>query len=388
MNRKARKSTEQAYAGPPAVRSWQDMDEKRDASPVVLKRKFVAVRTRHRNLAEAEACIRAYNELPDDQVCEETHVALKRRRDNAEAWLNFTLATLDQHLQFAVARYDGSLDAVRPLPNGRLRKTCDKKEFIKARQLVDYYRESLDEFKLAAAAAAGSWTRTVCSAAKHGACEEYRSGQTTMKKNGKVIVACKHIIADSDRHPVGGHAGSEEAVKDLIARAHSVIEFVKSHSGREPEVAEQLAWVEVLETAARFDPTISNMARFNTYYTYRARRATQIRSDNDCPPGQMRIKGRIMARGTIHIDDDQRDSAFLHPATHDIYDNNAMKEAVTSALASLPTDEQEVATQYLMGEVSLRKLAEQRNLTMHQVRKLVSNVVSKLQVSLKSFAEH
>jgi RNA polymerase sigma factor (sigma-70 family) len=387
MTQKARKTGDRAsLAGPPTVRPWHDMNEKRDASPCVLGRKFVAVRTRHRNLAQAEARLKTAKANPEINA-----VVLERlveRRDNAQSWLSFTIATLDEHLRFAVARYDGSLDKARPHPSGRPRKAFEKDEFVKARRLVAYYHDSLTEFKLAAAAAAGTWTRSVCSAGKHGPCDEYREGTVSMKKNGKTITACKHILAEADRKPIGGHAGTEEAAKLLISSAHSVIESCKQHSGREPEVAEQLAWIEVLETAARFDPTASNMARFNTYYTYRARRATQIRSANDCPPGKTRIKGKIMACGTIHVDEDSEDSAFRHPVTQDVFTDNAMKEAVAQALSNLAPGEQEIAALYLMGDLSLRKLAEQKSLTMHQVRKLVATVTEKLQSALKSYADH
>lgn len=385
MTRKSRKTDEDELVGPPPVRSWQDMSEKRDASPVVLGRKFVAVRTRHRKLAEAEARLRSAKADPKTEATSlERFVA---SRDNAQAWLNFTLATLDEHLTFAVARYDGSLDKVRPLASGKPRKACKKEEFANARRLVAYYRESLEEFKLAAAAAAGTWTRSVCSAGKHGPCNEYRTGTVTMKKNGKVITACKHLLAEQDRKPVGGHSGTDDAARRLISSAQSVIESCKQHSGREPEVAEQLAWIEVLETAARFDPTASNMARFNTYYTYRARRATQIRSANDCPPGKTRIKGKIVSHGTIHVDDDAYDGSLFHPVTNDLHDESSVKEAVAAALSKLTPEEREIAGLHLIDDVSLRKLAEQKNLTMHQARKLVANVTEKLQVSLRSYAD-
>jgi RNA polymerase sigma factor (sigma-70 family) len=383
MTLKVNKTAGSKLVGPPEVRSWQYMNEKRDASPCVLGRKFVAVRTRHRNLAQAEARLKTAKADPEtDSLLLER---LVERRDNAQAWLDFTVATLKEHLTFATARYDGSLDAVRPRASGRPRKASAKEEFAKARQLVAYYGTVLDEFKLAAAATAGTWTRSVCSAGKP--CAEYRSGTVTMMKNNKKIVACKHMLADVDRKPIGGHAGTDEAARQLISSASSVIEACKQHSGREPEVAEQLAWIEVLETAARFDPTASNMARFNTYYTYRARRATQIRTDNDCPPGKMRIKGKIVSRGTIHVDDDNHDGAFLHPTTCDTFADPSMQESVAAALASLTPEEQEIAALHLVDDVSLRKLAERKNLSMHQVRKLVNSVTEKLRSALKGFAD-
>lgn len=386
MTQKARRTDEATtLVGPPAVRPWHSMDEKRDASPCVLGRKFVAVRTRHRNLAQAEARLKTAKSNP--ATTETAMERLVQRRDNAKAWLEFTVSTLEEHLKFAVARYDGSLDKVRPHPSGRPRKPLGKDECEKARKLVAYYRDSLEEFKLVAAAAAGSWTRTVCSAGKHGPCDEYRSGTVTMKWLNKTVAACRHLLAEQERKPIGGHDGTEEATKKLIASTSSIISRMAQVSGRETEEAEQLAWVEVMKTAARFDPTASNMARFNTYYTYWARRATQIRSANDCPPGKTRVKGKIVARGTIHVSDDEHDGSLLHPVTHDSFSDEAsMKEAVAEALTKLSPEEQEIAALYLMGDISLRKLAEQKGLSMHQVRKLVAGVTEKLQVALKSFA--
>lgn len=371
-------------AGPPAVRPWHELNEKRDGSPCVLERKFGYVRTRHRNLAKAEALLTEVKALPANKRHPQAVENLTMRRDNAQAWLDFSIATLEEHLRFATSRYDGTLDEVRPLKSGRKRGTGKRAVIAKTRKLVTYYNEALEEFKLAAAAAAGTWKRTVCGGGKP--CAEYRSGKTKIKlSNNKVIVACKHIIAEQERAPLPGHTGTNEAVEALIEHAKPVIETFKRKSGREPEVAEQLAFIEVVETAARFDPTEGRRAKFNTYYTYRCRRATQIRAAKDAPPGKTMLKGKIIARGTIHVQNDDERSDFRHPSVEDT--GFEAKQAVASALATLTTEEQEIAQRYFMEKTSLRDLAKERDCSMHQIRKLVKQVTEKLQGLLKDFAE-
>lgn len=363
--------------GPPNVRPWHKLNTMKDGVPCVLERKFDYVRGRHRRLAKVEAQLRECRALPAEQRHPDAIENLTMRRDNAKAWLEFSLATLEEHLRLATARSDGSLDALHPLPSGGKRSVSDK-----VAKLVAYYNEALEEFKLAAAASAGIWKRTVCGGGKP--CAEYRSGETKFKVGNKEIVACKHVIADHERKPLPGHAGTDDAVKALIEHAKPIIETFKRKSGREAEVAEQLAWIEVVETAARFDPTEGRGARFNTYYTYRCRRATQIRSPKDAPPGKTMIKGKLIARGTIHPHDDERSPDLYHPTV--VENHDGAKEAVANALALLSTEEQEVATRHLIEKVSLRKLAEERGVSLHQIRKLVTSVTTKLQASLKEFA--
>lgn len=380
-----KKQSSRELKGPHAVRSWTEMDEKRDASPCVIDRHMNALRTRHRKLAKAELALREALQVPEDRRSSATVENLTHRRENAKAWLDFTVATLKEHLKFAVARYDGSLDEIRPLPNGKKRSAHKKKALTKARKLVSYYTDTLDEFLLAAAASAGSWRRLVCRADKHlKGCLEYQSGETTVKHAGKTITACKHVLAELERKPIPGHAGSEEAVKSLIEHAQPVIQRVKHKSQREPEVAEQLAWIEVVETARRFDPTNSNMARFNTYYTYRASRAVEIRAAKHAPPGKTRIKGKIVARGTLHVEDGEGDSALFHPTT--VNPNVDLQNAVVSAMSSLSDEERDLAEDYLVDKVSYNELAAKRGVTVYQIRKRVAALTERLQLVLKDYA--
>jgi RNA polymerase sigma factor (sigma-70 family) len=374
--------------GPPAVLPWHQITR---ASLCELKRMFGYVRTRHRNLAVVENKLRVVMATPGDKrhprAIENLHASI----ENAKAYAEFTTRRLEEHMHYAMSCLDGTLDEIRPLSSGRKRgKTGGSgrhgKKAKEVRAFVAYALKELPTFKLVVAAAAGTWTRTVCSAAKHGACEEYKSGRTTMKKGNKVIVACKHVIADNARKPLPGHSGSEAAAAALIEHAKPVIKVMTRKSGREDEVAEQLAWIAAMEAAAQFNPAASNLARFNTYYSYKARRRTQIRTANDCPPGKIRIKGKIITRGTLNVEEGAGDSALYHPTTtnHD----NTTKNAVAEALATLGEDEREIASLYLMGDIpSLRKLAEARGTSVHQVRKMVATVSEKLRGLLADFAE-
>lgn len=375
--------------GPPAVRSWTQMDVRRDASKCVLDRKLDSVRTRHRDLAEAQALLDEVSALPKAGRHPNAIENLTKRRDNKKEWLDHTIALLKEHLEFTVARHDGRLDALRPLKGGKKRGKLkhNRKKVKESQELVAFYRDALDEFLLAAAASAGNWIRLKCKADKHGyGCAEYRSGKTTAKFNNKTITACKHVIAELNRKPVKGHSGTNEATTRLIAHAAPVIECHKRKSGREIEVAEQLAWIEVVETAARFDLSEGRKAHFNTFYTYRCRRATQIRSANDCPPGKTRIKGKIIARGTLHVHDDESSGDLFHPVVMDDENKSELKEAVTRALATLTPEEQQIASVHMIDDVSLRKLAAERGESLHQVRKMVKQVREKLQGLLKDFA--
>ena len=366
--------------GPRALKPWFEITR---ATPVELQRMFDRFRSRHRKLAKVEKLLREVRALPEDQRHPLAVDNLTARRNNALAHLTFSEQNLRNHLKFAVARYDGTLDEIKPLANGKMRPGRAQKNLADARATVRYYNAAIDEFCLAAAAAAGSWKRTVCGGGKP--CAEYRSGKTLMKKGNKQIVACKHVIADHARKPIAGHTGSEEAAVALIEHAKPVIDVMKRKSGREDDVAEQLAWIEVIETAAKFDLANGKHARFNTFYTWWARRATQVRSANDCPPGKTRIKGKIIARGTLHVEEGEGDSARYHPTVTD--EDNSAKEAVLLALSKLSEEEQEIATLTLMGDVSLRNLAEQKGCTVHHIRKLKAEVTEKLQAILKDFAE-
>jgi len=376
--------------GPPPVVPWHELTR---ASLIELKRMFGYVRTRHRNLAVVENKLRKVKALPENKRHPQAIDNLTASVENAWAHVEFSTRKLEEHMHFAMARLDGTLDEIAPLAHGRKRGSTggsrggDGKKAKEVRAFVAYALKELPTFKLVAAATAGSWTRTVCGAGRHGACEEYKSGRTTMKKGSKTIVACKHIIAHHTRKPIPGHSGSDAAVTALIAHAKPVIEVMKRKSGREVEVAEQLAWMAAMEAAAQFDPAAANLARFNTYYSYKARRRTQIRTANDCPPGKTRIKGKIIARGTLNVDDGEGDSARFHPTTNNI--DTTARSAVQAALATLSEDEREIADLYLMGEdCSLRKLAEQKEMSVHRVRKMVTTVTKKLKELLSDFAEN
>jgi len=356
-------SYEQKLSGPPEVRPWHSLNEKRDGSPCVLARKFGYVRRHHRRVAEAEARLakakaeEKRRSRPRPKMIEN----LTRRVANRRAWLEFSTRTLEEHCRFAVARYNGELDAFlgrkAERRRGRTGGGGGRKKAAEIQKLVNYYLGILPTFKLAAAAAAGAWQDPA--------------------------------HADDGRYTrLPGHAESNDALVALMKQGRNVINYCKQTSAREQDDSEQLAWMAVLETAAAFDPTASNMAQFNTYLSWKARRRTQVRKDTDCRPGTMRIKGRIISRRSLELNDDDDSTnrpAMLHPEHYD--EDISIKSAVSDALAALNDEEREIAVSYFMEKTSLRKLATERDTTVHKVRQLVAVVRKKLQGSLAAFAE-
>ena len=326
-------ATKTARKGPPAVRDWWTLNPKRDGSPCVLKRKFGYVKTHYNKLADAEAKLAEAKKLPEGRRRERKVEDLTDRVENRRAWLQFSVDTLRAHCHFAVARYTGELERVNPSGTGKKRGvTPGKKKAREIRKLVTYFEGIIPVYLQCLAVAEGT----------------------------------------SDR---------DEAMESLMTTAKPVVEVWKRKSGREADEAEQLAWIEIITTAKKFDPTSSNMSQFNTYFSWRARRATQIRKDSDCPPGRQRIKGKIVTRGTIHMDGDDGDTAAFHPTVEDDHNNEA-KSAVHEALAALSETEREIAVAHLMEGISLRKLAEIRGETVHAVRKQVNDVKDKLRGAL------
>lgn len=339
----AEKSYRQKLHGPPTVRQWHSLNPRRDGSPCVLKRKFGYVKTRHENLARVERLLETVQTLPTSQRHPQAVENLTGSVKNHRAWLMFSCQTLEEHCKFAVSRFDGSLDELKPLESGRKRgKTGGngrtKEKAGATRRLVTYLRGELPTY-----------------------------------------IACCAVSART--------SGQNEAMKLLMQIAKPVVEKVKRESGREPDVAEQLAWTYLFEkTATKFDPASekSNMARFNTYFTPGARRATQIRTANDAPPGKMKVRGKFVTRGTLHTDEDS-DSALYHPESYD--KDSTITESVQEALKLLEEDERRFAVLRFVENVPLRDLAAEYEISVHRIRKLEADVMTKLQGFLSAYSE-
>jgi RNA polymerase sigma factor (sigma-70 family) len=330
-------------AGPPEVKPWHTLTR---AEPCVLDRKFGYVKTRHKNLAKAERQLAEVSALPANQRHPDAIHHLTDRVARQRAWLLYSIQTLEEHCKFAVARLDGTLDKVRPLRtktgktrkwgstggSGRGRNTKD------VRRKVEYLRSELPAY-----------------------------------------IACCAVAA--------GTSDQNEAMKLLMQIAKPVVEKVKRESGREPELAEQLAWNYLWEkTAVKFNPASkkANMAKFNTYFTSHAKRATQIRTRNDAPPGRMKINGKFVARASLHTGDDDRDSALFHPGTYD--EDSTTRGAVAAALGRLTEEERSFAFLRFVERTSLRKIAEDGGLSVHHVRRLEKEIGEKLRGFLCDFA--
>jgi len=342
-----KKSYQQDLKGPPEVRPWHTLNHKRDGSPCVLSRKFGYVRTRHENLAKAERLLAEVSALPEDQRHPRAIENLRASVNNWRSWLMFSCQTLEQHCRFATARFDGSLDKVRPIftKNGKPRK-CDYaggsgrllKKAAKTQRLVNYYLGELPTY-----------------------------------------IACCAVSA--------GTSGQNEAMKMLMQIAKPVIEKFKRESGREAEVAEQLAITYLFEkTAGKFNPASpqSNMATFNTFFTYGAKRATQKRTKNDAAPGEIKIGDRYVQRGTLHSRDEDSDSAMFHPGTYD--EDPVTRAAVASALSRLSEDEKGFAIMRFVEGMSLRQIASEHGITTHRARNMEKVVGEQLRELLCDFA--
>ena len=348
------KSFSQALKGPPEVRLWNTLNPRRDGSPCVLERKFGYVKTRHENLAKAERQLSEVKALPAVERHPSAAENLKNRAENHRAWLMFSIQTLEQHCLFAVSRFDGALDAVQPAttPSGKLRqrgkvgggapKGCRRKKAVDVQRLVNYYRAELPTY-----------------------------------------LACCAVST--------GTSGQNEAMKLLMRISQPVIAKVVRTSGREAEVAEQLAITYLFEkTAAKFNPADprSNMAAFNTFFTYGAKRATQKRTKADAAPGEIKLPGKdgkFVRRGTLHSYDEDNNSDMFHPGTYD--DDQVTRSAVANALSSLAEDEKQFAIMRFVEKMSLRQIADENEITTHCARGMEKRVGGRLRELLCDFAE-
>jgi len=343
----------QDLKGPPEVRSWKALNPRRDGSPCVLERKFGYVKTRHETLAKAERRLAEIKALPAVERHPGAIEDQARRIENHRAWLMFSVQTLEQHCLFATSRFDGRLDAVQPSTTssgkpqargkfgGGAPKGQRQKKAADTQRLVNYYRAELPTY-----------------------------------------VACCAVSA--------GHSGQNEAMKLLMQIAQPVVAKVVRTSGREAEVAEQLAFIYLFEkTATKFNPVDpkSNMAAFNTFFTYGAKRATQKRTKADAAPGEIKLpgkEGKFAQRGTLHSRDDDGDSAMVHPGTYD--EDPITRESVANALSSLTEDEKQFAVMRFIEKVSLRQIADESEVSLHLTRKMEKRVGDRLRELLCDFA--
>ena len=343
--------------GPPEVRPWHALNPRRDGSPVVLRRKFDYVKTRHNDLAKAERRLEQALAVPEHQRHPECVENLRLAVANWRRWLMFSIQTLEQHCKFALARLDGTLDREHPnfdkngrqVKYGRTRpkKQGSKQESArkqKVRKLVDYFLAELPTY-----------------------------------------VACCAVAA--------GNSQQDEAMALLMRVARPVVEKCKRDSGREPEEAEQLAWQYLFEkTARKFNPASddSNGAAFNTYFTWGARRATQKRTYADAAPGEVKLpakdgeKSRFVKRGTLHTQDEEGDSAMFHPGTYD--DDPVTRTAVASALSKLTEEERSFAVMRFVERAPLRQIAEEGGMTTYQAKRMEKQVGNRLRELLCDFA--
>jgi hypothetical protein len=341
-----KKSYQQVLKGPPEVRVWHTLNYRRDGSPCVLKRKFGYVKTRHENLAKAEALLKKTEEIPERQRHPAAVENLTRSVENWRNWLMFSCQTLEQHCRFAMSRFDGTLDEIRPIlvKNGEIRKcgaSRDPKKTADVRRLVNHLLSQLPAY-----------------------------------------IACCAVAA--------GTSGQNDAMKLLMQIATPVVEKVKRECRREHDLAEQLAWKYLFEkTVHKFNPASdkSNMAAFNTFFTWGARRATQKRTYNDAAPGEIKLPGKdgkFVARGTLHSQDSDDRSDMYHPGTYD--EDPVTRAAVANALSGLTEDERQFAIMRFVEHTSLRKIAVESGISTHTAKSMEKVVGEKLRGLLCDFA--
>jgi len=342
-----RKSYRQELKGPPTARPWHTLNPKRDGSPCVLKRKFDYVLTRHKVLAKAEALLKTTKALPETHRHPEAVEDLTRSVDNHRAWLLHSIQTLEQHCRFAVSRFDGSYDEMHPVftkTGKQIKRGASRhpEEAAKVQKLVSYYLAQLSAY-----------------------------------------IACCAVSTQT--------SGQNEAMKLLMQIAKPVIEKVKRECGREQDEAEQLAITYLFEkTVHIFNPASpqANMAAFNTFYTYGAKRATQKRTKNDAAPGECKLPGkdgRFVTRGTLHSRDEDRDSSMFHPGTYD--EDPLTRAAVGNALSRLSAEEKTFAIMRFVEQQSLRQIATENGISTHIAKNLERAVGEKLRGLLCDFAE-
>ena len=333
---KSYKSTK-PLVGPIDVTPWHELTR---ASPCELDRKFGYVRTRHKNLAKAERLLIKVSALPVNQRHPDAIDNLNARANNHRAHLAFCCRTLEEHCKFAVARFDGSLDKLKPLAHGKKRgKTGGNgrtpKAAAKIKRLVNYYLNELPTY-----------------------------------------FACCAVSE--------GTSGQDDAMRLLMQTAAPVVAMIRKKSPRGPEMAEQLAWEALWQKASpKFDPTKSNMPRFNTYFCQWARRVNQVRTYADYPPGTIKIDGKFVVPSSLSVDEDHG-SDMRHP---EVYDKDfVLQNAVQTAMAGLSETQREFAQLRWIEKAPVRVLTERLGLSKHMLRKLEVSVAEKLQYVLRDFA--
>ena len=333
------------YKGPSEVTPWLEVT--RD-SPVVLARKLGYIVTHHNKLALAEKDL---NKATTDGKRSVVLQSLRDKVMNTQAYLNFSVQTLTNHVRHAMARAEPtSPDGVLLREEGSQRKRYGPKPLAfrrprkEALRKIRYYATILEEYKLAKAACAG-------------------------------------------------HSGSNDALKGLITHAQSVIQNFANSQFKEREDAEQLAIMSLLKSAKAFNPTHGAMARFNTYAWWKARKSVECRATRDCkpglavvpdedgPPGDKKLVTVCSINAPAKGKDDAKDA--YHPRTTVIDAGRTID--VAKALSQLSEVEQAAVRGVLMESKSLRQIARETDFSARRLRDALDRGSDKLRRLLSAF---
>jgi len=332
--------------GPPAVTPWWAFNVRTGGqpSPVVIRRKLGYVTTRMNNLAKWEKVYAEEEAKPEDERHPKALDNIRVSVKNAERWLQYSAQTLRNAVRFALARIEH--DSEDHIELRRLRtdhgmafvhKTgigVRNKEFHAD---LRYYAKVLDEFLLAKTA-------------------------------------------------VSGTSGADAAMQEIWKLCKKAIAVYKGKSGRETDDAEQQAALGIMRACKKFDPGKGGLARFATYSSHWIRRMSQARKASDCRPGLTIKGGEYKFVGTLNVsteDSDDRADKF-HPKAK-VADVNLQLD-VRKALDALPELERELAERHLLGNEKVKALAEEKNISVGQVRSALLTAKEQLAKLLKSHA--
>ena len=366
------------YKGPYKERPWYTMDRTKDGCLCVIRRRFGYWMTNLRRLTEAEKKLLAARKkyCPGSKQLEKAKAAVENRKK----WLNFSERNLRNSLRFAVARITPGSDdyniLYRQCPKCRHDVTdlgpepfasCkleNGKSELRCRRCYDNFPYVKVTFK-----------------SKRG-----KFGRTNQKLHDQL----KYLSSVVDtfiivKTAVAGNSMSDEAMEKMLSMTVKAINHFSRKSAREIEDAQSEAMLGLLEAAKKFDPTVSNKAKFTTYASFWIRRRAQARRASHCRPGLTLIKGKHETVCSVDTKDDESRSDQFHPGAAST--DTALKFDVRTALEALPDTVAEIVVKHCMHGVSVTKLAESMNMSAYEVRKHLNAGKEILSEKLSSLVE-
>ncbi|MCI0560127.1 MAG: sigma-70 family RNA polymerase sigma factor [Nitrososphaera sp.] len=323
--------------GPPAVTLWWSHNDRRGGCPCVLKRKLGYVITRLNDLAKWE---KRFNEASEDEPSRSKLEKLQARISNKEQWLDYSVETLRGAVRFALARIESD--------------TEDHAEMLRLRA------EAGMPFKHATGRTNAKW---------HAELKYYRD------------VLEQYLLAKT---AVSGTSRASPAMEEVWKLCSKAVATYQATSGREVDDAMQQAALGIMRAASKFNPAHGGLAKFTTYAGHWIRRMTQVRSTDDCKPGQIMIKGKVKTIGHIDVssEDDERSDKY-HPQTDS--SDHTMQFDVNRALQALSEDDRDIAVRRLLNRETLQSISETTGIPLVKLRTKLEEITLELQGLLKGY---